>query len=59
MFRRGVFDFGDAGTSQFSPFLNVSRFIQMAWEEDLLVIFRSYTFYKLWPELVCTVRNIK
>jgi hypothetical protein len=40
MFRRGVFDFGDAGTSQFSPFLNVSGFIQMAWEEDLLVIFR-------------------
>jgi hypothetical protein len=41
MFRRGAFDFGDAGTSQFSPFLNVSGFIQMAWEEDLLVIFRS------------------
>jgi hypothetical protein len=40
-FRRGVFDFGDAGTSQFSPFLNVSGFIKMAWEEDLLVIFRS------------------
>ena len=34
-----VFDFGD-GDNDFSPFLNVTRFLEMAKEEDLLVIFR-------------------
>ena len=34
-----VFDFGD-GNFDFSRFLNITRFIQMAKEEDLLVIFR-------------------
>ncbi len=37
--QRGVFDFGD-GTNDFSPFLNVTRYIEMAQEEDLLVLFR-------------------
>ena len=35
----GVFDFGD-GDNDFSAFLNVTRFLEMAKEEDLLVIFR-------------------
>jgi len=34
-----VFDFGD-GDNDFTPFLNVTRFLEMAKEEDLLVIFR-------------------
>ena len=36
---KGVFDFGDAGRD-FSAFLDLPRFIQMAQEEDLFVIFR-------------------
>ena len=35
----GVFDFGN-GNNDFSAFLNVTRFLEMAREEDLLVIFR-------------------
>ena len=38
-----VFDFGD-GDNDFSPFLNVTRFLEMAKEEDLLVIFRPGPF---------------
>jgi len=34
-----VFDFGE-GDNDFSAFLNVRRFLEMAKEEDLLVIFR-------------------
>lgn len=37
--RRGEFDFGN-GTNDFSEFLNVRRYIEMAKEEDLLVLFR-------------------
>jgi len=37
--KRGVYDFGDGG-SQFSPFLNLTRFIEMIAEEDMLAIFR-------------------
>ena len=36
---RDVFDFGDGGRD-FSPFLNLSRFLEMAKEEDLFVVFR-------------------
>ena len=36
---KGVFDFGDGGRD-FSAFLDLPRFIQMAQEEDLFVIFR-------------------
>ena len=36
---RGVFDFGDGGRD-FSEFLNVRRYVEMAQEEDLLVLFR-------------------
>ena len=38
--RRGDFDFGE-GSSQFSPFLNITRFLQLVKEEDLLAILRS------------------
>ena len=38
-----VFDFGD-GDNDFSPFLNVTLFLEMAKEEDLLVIFRPGPF---------------
>ena len=37
--QRGVFDFGD-GNSDFSAFANIKRFLQIAQEEDLLVLFR-------------------
>jgi len=37
--QRGEFDFGD-GNSQFSPFLNITRFIEMVQEEDMFAIFR-------------------
>jgi len=37
--RRGEFDFGE-GSSQFSPFLNITRFLQLVKEEDLLAILR-------------------
>ena len=36
---RGVFDFGDGGR-ELSPFLNLTRFLEMAKEEDLFVVFR-------------------
>ena len=36
---RGTFDFGNGGNDM-SAFLDVRRFIQMAQEEDLLVLFR-------------------
>ena len=36
---RGVFDFGDGGRD-FSAFLNLRRFVEIAKEEDLLVLFR-------------------
>ena len=36
---RGVFDFGD-GERELSPFLNLTRFLEMAKEEDLFVVFR-------------------
>ena len=36
---RGVFDFGDGGR-EMSPFLNLTRFLEMAKEEDLFVVFR-------------------
>lgn len=36
---KDVYDFGDGG-NDFSEFLNVTRFIEMAQEEDLLVLFR-------------------
>ena len=36
---RDVFDFGDGGRD-FSPFLNLARFLEMAKEEDLFVVFR-------------------
>ena len=36
---KGVFDFGDGGRD-FSAFLDLPRFIRMAQEEDLFVIFR-------------------
>ena len=36
---RGVFDFGDGGRD-LSPFLNLTRFLNMAKEEDLFVVFR-------------------
>ena len=38
-----VFDFGN-GDNDFSPFLNVTLFLEMAKEEDLLVIFRPGPF---------------
>jgi beta-galactosidase len=34
-----VYDFGDGG-NEFSDFLNIKKYIQMAQEEDLLVLFR-------------------
>lgn len=37
--RRGEFDFGN-GTNDFSAFLNITRYLEIAQEEDLLVIFR-------------------
>ncbi|CAL8070939.1 unnamed protein product [Orchesella dallaii] len=37
--KMGVFDFGN-GTEQMSPFTDIRRFVQIAQEEDLLVIFR-------------------
>lgn len=37
--RIGHFDFGQ-GENDFSPFLDVRKFIQTAQEEDLLVLFR-------------------
>lgn len=37
--RQGEFDFGN-GTNDFSAFLDIRRYIQMAQEEDLLVLFR-------------------
>jgi beta-galactosidase len=37
--RRGEFDFGN-GTNDFSEFLNVRRYVEIAKEEDLLVLFR-------------------
>ena len=37
--RPNEFDFGD-GTSQFSPFLNLTAFVEMIQEEDMLAIFR-------------------
>merc|ERR1712179_320183 len=37
--RRGEFDFGE-GNSQFSPFLNITRFLEMVREEDMFAIFR-------------------
>lgn len=36
---KGVFDFGD-GDNDFSSFLNLRQFVQIAQEEDLLVLFR-------------------
>lgn len=35
----GVYDFG-TGNGDFSPFLDLKRFVQMAKDEDLFVIFR-------------------
>ena len=35
----GVYDFG-TGNGDFSPFLDLKRFVQMAKNEDLFVIFR-------------------
>ena len=37
--QRGEFDFGD-GSSQFSPFLNIPRFLEMIMEEDMFAILR-------------------
>ncbi|XP_063230041.1 beta-galactosidase-1-like protein 3 isoform X2 [Bacillus rossius redtenbacheri] len=37
------YDFGD-GDEDFSPFLNVTRYVQIAQEEDLLVVIRSGPF---------------
>jgi len=37
--QRGEFDFGD-GSSQFSPFLNITRFLEMIMEEDMFAILR-------------------
>ncbi|KAK3851560.1 hypothetical protein Pcinc_041806 [Petrolisthes cinctipes] len=37
--RQGVFDYGDGGEA-LSPFLNITRFLQIAQEEDLFVILR-------------------
>jgi beta-galactosidase GanA len=37
--RRDEFDFGN-GTNDFSEFLNIRRYIEMAKEEDLLVLLR-------------------
>ena len=37
--RPNEFDFG-SGTSQFSPFLNLTAFVEMIAEEDMLAIFR-------------------
>jgi len=37
--RKGEFDFG-GGNSQFSPFLNLTRFVEMIHEEDMFLIFR-------------------
>ena len=37
--RPNEFDFG-TGTSQFSPFLNLTAFVEMIAEEDMLAIFR-------------------
>jgi len=37
--QRGEFDFGN-GQSQFSPFLNITRFLEMIMEEDMFAIFR-------------------
>jgi len=37
--QRGEFDFGD-GSSQFSPFLNITKFIEMIMEEDMFAILR-------------------
>ena len=40
---KGVFDFGDGGRD-LSPFLNLTRFLEMAKEEDLFVVFRPGIF---------------
>jgi len=37
--QKGEFDFG-TGSSQFSPFLNLTRFVEMIKEEDMFAIFR-------------------
>lgn len=37
--RKGEFDFGD-GDNQFSPFLNLTRFVEIIHEEDMFAIFR-------------------
>ena len=37
--RPNEFDFGD-GSSQFSPFLNLTAFVELIQEEDMLAIFR-------------------
>ena len=37
--RRGEYDFGE-GQNDFSAFLNVTAFVEMAMEEDLFVILR-------------------
>ena len=37
--QRGEFDFG-SGSSQFSPFLNITRFLEFVMEEDMFAIFR-------------------
>jgi len=37
--QRGEFDFGD-GTSQFSPFLNITMFLEMIMEEDMFALLR-------------------
>ena len=40
--RRGEFDFGE-GSSQFSTFLNITRFLELVKEEDLLAILRLFS----------------
>ena len=52
--RRGDFDFGE-GSSQFSPFLNITRFLQLVKEEDLLAILRSSSHQTLVLALYCGV----
>ena len=54
---KDVFDFGQLD-NDFSPFLNVTRFLEVAQEEDLLVIFRpgSISGAIIWGR-VCAVRS--
>ena len=48
---KGVFDFGDGGR-ELSPFLDLRRFLEMAKEEDLLVVFRPGTIH--WQMMILT-----